>query len=353
MNHLRIIAFGIAACLSLSRDAYADTFITTNSTINTPLGPDRVVVGYADFIDEAAKMNGTSPTVTVVPGGGIGLSIAYNGSMIKVEGGAVFSNGNLNAFDHATVSLSSGGSDTGGALRSFGQGSVVMSGGSIGSVGAFESSTMNVSGGTILARVDIGGAATGTVSGVTIGHEVGGHFVEGEVNTHETSKLEIGTVTVGLNVKATDSSEITMTNSTIVGGVEGLDTTTLIISGGSVGGSVSGYNLNMIGGAVGGGVGVNGTDAVGTVSGTNVGSSLSVGGSGASLSANGGMIGGGASAGGGTTLSLSNLQLGSGVTGFNSTISASGTTINGKCKHSGECGALDGHHQRKPDRRPV
>jgi fibronectin-binding autotransporter adhesin len=329
-QQLSIIACGIAVSLSLPQGTSADTYFPADATIDTNTTPGGdVIVGYANVLDQVAGTNGTSPTVTVVPGGVIGNTGAFNGSTVKVEGGDIHITGILNALDHATVSLSSGGSVTGGSLRSFGQGRVTMSGGSIGSVVALENSTLDVSGGSILARVDVKNGATGGVSGVTIGRMTGGQFVEGEVNTHDTSKLELGTVTVGLNVKARNSSEIKMTSATVVGGVEGRDTTTLMISGGSVGGSVFGYNLNMIGGTVAGGVGIGGTGAVGTVDGTQVGGSLSVGGAGASLSATGGTIGGGASAGGGTTLSLSNLQIGSGINGFNSTISASGTEING------------------------
>ena len=329
-RHLHITALATVVCLSLAQGANADRYFPNDATISEtfPTG-DNVIVGYANIFDLVEGTNGTSPTVTVGAGGNIDSGFAFNGSTLKVDGGRV--SGNLDANDHATVSLASGGNDFGGDLRAFAHGTIIMSGGSIGGVTALEGGMLDVSGGVIQARVNLAGAATGTVSGATIGHGPGGPFIgfEGMVTTRDSSQLEMGTVVVILDVKATNTSEIRMSNSTIMGGVQGLDTTTLMISGGSVGGSVFGYDLDMTGGTVGGSVGIAGTDAVGTVSNGHVAGGLSVSGAGAILSASGGMIAGGVNASGGSTLSLSGLQLDGSVNGFNATVSASSADITG------------------------
>jgi hypothetical protein len=307
--------------------AAAESFFTTDSVINTSL--DNIIVGYPSLADQVAGTNGTSATVTVVPSGGIRISAAFNGSSIIVDGGQIFDTGILNAFDNASVILKRGGAINGGGLRSFDLGAVIMSGGTIGSVTSLDSSTMDVTGGVILSFVDLQGDASGKVSGVTIGSSVNGVFFDGMVNTRDSAELELSGVEVGLAVKATNNSKIKMSNSTIRGAVEGLDTTTLTITGGTIDASIATFNLDMSGVSVGGGVGVTGPGAAGTIGTSQISSGVSVNGAGASLGVSGGAVGGGASAGGGSTLFLSGVEIAQGVNGFNATISTNTANVGG------------------------
>lgn len=137
------------------------------------------------------------------------------------------------------------------SLLGYEQATLNMTGGTISGVGGFDSATVSVTGGQIIAAVNMIGSSTGTVGGVTI-EESGGSFVDGKVELRNQSQLQLNNVVVGQDVKLFHTSKATLANTTIHGLVDGIDQTTLNSNGGSVAGSVTGYNLTMAGTPVGG-----------------------------------------------------------------------------------------------------
>ena len=124
------LAFSAFALLGISNTATAQftfTYFPDDTTINYGIGANNAIVGYANYSNFSSRINGTSPTISLVSGGSIGYSmLAFNNSTINVSNGAIINNG-LGASDSSTVNVS---------------------GGSIGrSISAFNNSTLNISGG--------------------------------------------------------------------------------------------------------------------------------------------------------------------------------------------------------------
>lgn len=114
---------------SASAQSFTYTYFPSNTTINTPVTTDFAIVGYADgtFNEDDFTPNFTgpsSPTITIAPGADIPDAEAFNSSIINVTGGSIAAS----LHDNATMNIS---------------------GGTVPLALALESSQMNVTGGTV------------------------------------------------------------------------------------------------------------------------------------------------------------------------------------------------------------
>ena len=97
---------GTALLLTLTgRAAHADAYFPSDATINYTVNGS-AYVGYANQTDRSQGANPTSPIVSLVSGGSIpGGLTAYNSSTVNVSGGSV---SDLIAYNSSTVNVSSG-----------------------------------------------------------------------------------------------------------------------------------------------------------------------------------------------------------------------------------------------------
>jgi len=114
VKHVRSLALLIVPALALlsiiSEPAHSQTsYISTDTTINTDL--NSVIVGYANALDFVSNTNGTSPTVDLVsPGSALSIS-EYNSSTLNINGGSVSTF--VRTFDNSRVFLTDGSVDFG------------------------------------------------------------------------------------------------------------------------------------------------------------------------------------------------------------------------------------------------
>ncbi len=127
----------------LAAAAQADQFFGTDTTINSAIAGN-TYTGYSNFNDYVAKTNGSSPTITLVPGAALGNDlITASSSTVNITGGSI---GNfLRPQENSIVNFSGG--TLARSINSFGHSITNVSGGSGFGIGAFGSSVINISGG--------------------------------------------------------------------------------------------------------------------------------------------------------------------------------------------------------------
>ena len=131
------------------------TFFPDDTTINSAVNTDYAIVGYDSGDIDNGFGGASSPTVTVVTGGSAFDLNSYNSSTVNLRGGSV--DDNLYSYDAGTIN---------------------MSGGNAVYVNAFDASTVNVSGGNI--RNLLAASGTGTVN-------VRGGSFDGDLRANDNS----------------------------------------------------------------------------------------------------------------------------------------------------------------------
>ena len=181
-TNLLLIGLILCAGLSTSRPAAAQNqFYPVNATINSFVNGN-AYVGYANQSDYQNGVNGTSPTVALVAGGSVSGSLyTFNGSVLDVAGPTGGSD--LYSEDASTLNFSSG---------------------TVAQLGAYGSSTVNITGGTVTFFVQGADSATLNVSG-------------GQIN--------------GSGLTAKNTSRANVTGGTLAG-IIAQNTSTVVISGG-------------------------------------------------------------------------------------------------------------------------
>lgn len=185
--------------IGLMQTANAQTYVTANTTIDGSFGFNNVVVGYANQSDLNSQANRKSPTVTIINSGSVANLNAYNSSTVNMNGGSAFS---LTAVDNATIVVSGGGITSG--LRAGGNSMVTVSGGNIAEgFTADGSSTLNLTGGSIFNDLYSSGSGKLNISGGSI---------HGNLHTANSSALNLyGMVTATLtNPNNNSNSQYTL-----------------------------------------------------------------------------------------------------------------------------------------------
>ena len=113
MFRCSLVSIAAITLISVAPIAYAQyTFFPNDATINYAINTYSNYVGYANISDITAtpRKNPTSPTINFVTGGSIGGFLdAYNSSTVNVSGGSIGSIGSdLHAYDSSTVNVSGG-----------------------------------------------------------------------------------------------------------------------------------------------------------------------------------------------------------------------------------------------------
>jgi hypothetical protein len=180
VRKLVMLALASAACVASAQNAFFPSDATLDGS--NPVFGD-AYVGYANFEDFLASINGTSPTITMVTGASIdGNMQTFNGST-------------LNIFD-GTIGASFG------DLLGYNSSVVNMTGGSVNHDARFQaSSTFNFMGGQILDDLTTNDAVTLHISGGSIGHSL-------LLNGASISTISGGTVLADVWVQ--DASSLTM-----------------------------------------------------------------------------------------------------------------------------------------------
>ncbi len=181
-TNLLVIGLALCAGFAASQPAAAQNqFYPVNATINSFVNGN-AYVGYANQSDYQNGINGTSPTVALVAGGSVSGSIyTFNGSVLNVAGPT--SGSDLYSEDTSTLNFSSG---------------------TVAQLGAYGSSTVNITGGTVTFFVQGADSAILNVSG-------------GQLN--------------GAGLTAKNTSRANVTGGTLAG-IIAQNTSTVVISGG-------------------------------------------------------------------------------------------------------------------------
>ena len=144
----RLAALSTFTLLGVAPIAHAQTTYFPNDYTISDAVPGAAVVGFANQNDLHNRTNPTSPTVSLINGGSVLYLLAYNSSTVNVSGGSV--GGDLYAFDSSTVNVSGG--SINGALDASNSSTVNLSGGSGGrSLFAQDSSVLNIFGHNLVA----------------------------------------------------------------------------------------------------------------------------------------------------------------------------------------------------------
>ncbi len=143
--------------------AQSYTHFTVDTTIDYAVPTRNAVVGYA-LGEYGYYYIPSSPTVSLVPGGSVNGSFeVYNSSTVNISGGSV---GGLDTHNSSTVNISGG---SVGGLDTEGSETINISGGVVRLLYTLQSSTVNLSGGSILGSVDATDLNTINISGGSIG----------------------------------------------------------------------------------------------------------------------------------------------------------------------------------------
>lgn len=179
----------LVALTTLPPAVYAQRFVITDTTFDStntyPNGS--IYVGVTDYSHDG----NFSPTVKIVPGGSVGGMVAYNNSIVNVDGGTV--GGGLVAYDESSILMSNGSVFD---LIGYNNSTIRLSGGSVGEkLIAYDNSTIIMSGGSVERFLHLDNGSTATVSGGSIGQLNG---VNISLNLHSTLNL------IGTGLRLTD-----------------------------------------------------------------------------------------------------------------------------------------------------
>ena len=121
---------------------------------------------------------------TVVNFAGVSSIDAYDSSAVDISGGSVGSVGGLNAYDTSTVNISGGSVSQNNALYANDSSTVTISGGSVPNLNAYDNSTLAISGGEVGGYLGLHAYDTSTV-------DFSGGEVDGLLYAHDTSTVDI------------------------------------------------------------------------------------------------------------------------------------------------------------------
>jgi hypothetical protein len=184
----RLLGLAALALLVAAPAVHAqDTFLPKNTTLNKHnpvLAPFSAIVGFANFDDYINGVNPTSPTIRIVDGANVNALEVHNSSIIDMRGGSVGSNDFL------------------------------------GELLSEDTSTINISGGTVVFDLDVQGASTVNFSGGTVGADIVTHdnttvnmlggIVDHDLLINGSSTFNLGGGSILTDVFVQDSSVLTV-----------------------------------------------------------------------------------------------------------------------------------------------
>ena len=316
---LRVLLFSVLALLCFGNFATAQVdpgYFPNDAIINYNVNVDYAVVGYAKFIDEFYRRNGTSPTVDFVSGGYIsGDLLVYNNSTVNIGGGDIsgvgtndsstvnIRGGNISGVgggDSSTVNVSGGnirnlGTDdnnktfiTGGNIKSLSYSIGIppmplidmsileFSGGNIDGVERGNYSSTYISGGSIKYGLESHDYCTVKISGGNIGSKYVSGMVYASLETYDNSTVDIEGGNFGSDVNVDDNSKVNIKGGTISRDLSAYGGT-VNISGGTIGAAYAYSNgtINLSGGMIVSGLDVYDTGTV-NIRGGRIGSCISL-----------------------------------------------------------------------------
>ncbi len=216
-----------ALCLCTLAKAHAQftyAFFPNDITVNYAVTPtDFAIVGYAggSFVNFLAP---SSPTVNVVSGGSIKTELdVFNSSTVNISGGSVGKIGgfNLNALDSSTINVSGGVVIN---VEAVDNSTVTFSGGMVNALSALVNAKLFVTGGTILYDL------------TAIGHSVtnisGGSFGSGSAVLAD-SIVNFSGGSFGGGISASDNSTTNVSGGSFGSRLFANDNSTIKVSGGT------------------------------------------------------------------------------------------------------------------------
>ena len=170
---LAALALLVVAPFAKAQGIFLPNDITLDAT-NPIVPPSPAITGYANFDDYINGVNRTSPTISIVTGADVWELQVNNSSIINMSGGSVGSGdffGRLRPFDTSTVNISGGTVVI--DLDVQNASTVNFSGGTIGDdIISHDDTTINMSGGFVSQDLLINGNSTFNLSGGMVGNDV-------------------------------------------------------------------------------------------------------------------------------------------------------------------------------------